>query len=61
MNVLVRRSSLGDVVLLGAVTKALGDVTVVTAPEWAPVASRLIGVTRVVSWPKEADPRSNAR
>lgn len=54
MTVLVRRSSLGDVVLLGAVTKALGDVTVVTAPEWASVAARLVGVRRVVAWPREA-------
>lgn len=54
MTVLVRRSSLGDVVLLGAVTRALGDCTVVTAPEWVPVAERLIGVQRVVAWPKDA-------
>ncbi|MBW1878459.1 MAG: glycosyltransferase family 9 protein [Deltaproteobacteria bacterium] len=60
-TVLLRRSSLGDVVLLGSVTAVLpGPVTVVTAPEWVDVASRLRGVHRVVSWPKEAEPRDVA-
>jgi len=57
-TVLLRRSSLGDVVLLGAVTAAVpGPVTVVTAPEWVGVARRLHGVHRVVSWPGDAEPR----
>lgn len=56
MTVLWRRSALGDVVLLGAVTAALADpVVIVTAPEWVPVATRLINVARVVPWPKDAD------
>jgi heptosyltransferase-2 len=57
-TVLLRRSSLGDVVLLGAVTAVLpGPVTVVTAPAWTEVAARLRGVHGVVSWPKDAEPR----
>jgi ADP-heptose:LPS heptosyltransferase len=51
-TVLLRRSSLGDVVLLGAVTGALGDdVTVVTDARFVDVACRLNGVTKVVPWP----------
>ncbi len=53
--VLWRRSALGDVVLVGAVTKALGDCVVVTAPAWVPVVERMVGVRRVVAWPKDAD------
>jgi len=45
---LVRRRALGDVVLLGAVTAALGGVTVVTEPRYVPIASRLRGVVRAV-------------
>ena len=45
---LVRRRALGDVVLLGAVTAALGGVTIVTEPRYLPIASRLRGVVRVV-------------
>jgi ADP-heptose:LPS heptosyltransferase len=49
--VLLRRSALGDVVLLGAVTSRVArPVTVVTDPRWAPVAARLSGVDRVVPW-----------
>lgn len=60
-TVLLRRSSLGDVVLLGAVTSRVqGPVTVVTAPEWAPVAARLRGVDRVVSWPRRVPARDVA-
>jgi ADP-heptose:LPS heptosyltransferase len=52
-TVLYRRSALGDVVLLGAVTSRVPKpVTVVTSPQWAPVAARLRGVDRVVPWPK---------
>ena len=53
-TVLLRRSALGDVVLLGGVTGAIeGPVTVVTATAWVPVAERLVGVDRVVPWPKD--------
>jgi hypothetical protein len=45
---LVRRRALGDVVLLGAVTAALGGVTVVTDPRYVPLAARLRGVVRAV-------------
>lgn len=46
-TILVRFGQLGDVVLLGAVTKALGDAVIVTDPRWFPVARRLIGVRDV--------------
>ena len=53
-TVLLRRSSLGDVLLLGAVTGQVAPpVTVVTAPEWAELASLLPGVSQVVPWPRE--------
>ncbi len=48
-TVLVRFGALGDVVLLGAVTRALpGPVTVVTQPRYAEVARRLRGVDQVL-------------
>ncbi len=51
-TVLLRRSSLGDVVLLGSVTAAIdGHVTVVTAPLLMTVAERLKGVDAVAPWP----------
>ncbi len=59
--VLLRRTSLGDVVLLGAVTAGLTGVTVVTAPAYAGLAARFVGVDRVVSWPDGADPVALAR
>lgn len=46
-RILYRRGQLGDVVLLGSVTKALGAVEVATDPRWHPVVERLEGVTRV--------------
>lgn len=50
-TVLLRRSSLGDVVLLGAVSAtAPGPVVVVTAPQYASIARRLQGVQEVVAW-----------
>lgn len=50
-TLLLRRSSLGDVVLLGAVTAALpGEVVVSTEQRWMGVARRLRGVDRVISW-----------
>jgi len=45
----VRFSSLGDIVLTGAVTGALAPVTYVTLSRFETVASRLPGVERVVS------------
>lgn len=54
-TVLVRRSSLGDVVLLGAITAAVpGPTTVVTHPRWVEVAERLRGVHAVVPWGDES-------
>jgi hypothetical protein len=55
-TVLFRRSSLGDVVLLGAVTASLpGEVVVVTDARWRGVVERLGGVDQVISWPEEGD------
>jgi ADP-heptose:LPS heptosyltransferase len=48
-TLVVRFSSLGDVVLCGAVTGALAPVVFVTSRAWAPVAARLPGVERVVA------------
>ena len=45
--VVIRTSSLGDVVLAGAVTAALPGVVFRTQAAWAPVAERLSGVARV--------------
>ena len=50
MVTLLRRSALGDVVLLGAVTAALGDARVVTSPRYVPLVRRLIGVREAVAW-----------
>jgi ADP-heptose:LPS heptosyltransferase len=47
--VVVRFSSLGDVVLCGAVTSALHDVTFVTLPRYREVAERLRGVGDVLT------------
>lgn len=44
----MRPGRLGDIVLLGAVTKALGDCVVATEPRYAPVAASLSGVSRVI-------------
>jgi heptosyltransferase-2 len=51
---LLRRQALGDVVLLGAVTGSLADVTVVTHARWVEVASRLKGVAHAEPWPDTA-------
>ncbi len=48
-TLVVRFSSLGDVVLCGAVTGALAPVVFVTQRTWAPVAERLPGVDAVVA------------
>lgn len=51
-TVLFRRSALGDVVMLGAVTGQLErPVTVVTDPRWRQVAAALPGVDAVIDWP----------
>ena len=54
-TLVARLSSLGDVVLAGSVTAALGDVVFLTKPRWAPVARRLRGVREVVG-PGDAIP-----
>ncbi len=49
---ILRKSSLGDVVLVGSITDALpGAVTVVTHPRYAEVAAKMRGVDRVLPWP----------
>ena len=58
-TVLLRRSSLGDVILLGSVTAAIeGHVTVVTSPAWIQVAERLRGVDSVRPWPERPKGRT---
>jgi ADP-heptose:LPS heptosyltransferase len=60
-TVLVRRSSLGDVVLLGAVTSRVpAPVTVVTDTPWVHVAAALRGVDRVIEWPRGVSSRDLA-
>ncbi|MBN2801220.1 MAG: glycosyltransferase family 9 protein [Deltaproteobacteria bacterium] len=49
-EVLLRRSALGDVVLLGAVVGALDRPAVVTHPAWVPLVRRMTGVGEVVPW-----------
>lgn len=48
--VLLRRSALGDVVLVGAVAKALGEVGFVTDARYVPLVERMIGVVRAMAW-----------
>ncbi len=50
MTVVVRFSSLGDVVLAAGVTAAIGDVAFVTPSIYAPLVERFAGVERVVAW-----------
>jgi ADP-heptose:LPS heptosyltransferase len=57
LTAVVRFSSLGDVVLAGAVTGALGRVVFVTLPRYRDVAARLPGVERVVAWGQDPLPR----
>lgn len=49
-TLVIRLSSLGDVVLAGAVTGGLAPVHFLTRARYAPVAARLPGVERVLSW-----------
>lgn len=54
----MRWSSLGDVVLAGAVTGGLGEVCFWTKPAWADLAARLPGVERVLRWGVDPAPRT---
>lgn len=54
--VVLRRSSLGDVVLAGGITGALGPVIFHTREAWAEVAARLPGVVEVRPWSLAAVP-----
>jgi len=55
-TVLVRRSSLGDVVLLGAVTATVPrPVTVVTDARYVDLARRLRGVDRALPWERRGE------
>lgn len=54
MTVLLRRSSLGDVVLVGAVAGALPGCTVVTDARYRGLVARMRGVGAVVDWPADA-------
>ncbi len=56
-DVILRRSSLGDVVLLGSATAALPEpAIVVTDRRWLSLVARFRGVREVVPWPeREAD------
>jgi len=50
-SVILRRTSLGDVVLLGAVTSVVPrPVVVVTHPRFVGLATKLRGVDRVIPW-----------
>lgn len=61
MTTLVMRwSSLGDVVLAGAVTGGLGEVWFWTKPAWAELAARLPGVERVIRWGVDPPPKGVA-
>lgn len=51
-------SSLGDVVLAGAVTGALAPVSFLTKPAWTGVAARLDGVTRVLAHGRDPIPKT---
>lgn len=52
---LVRFSSLGDVVLAGAIAKALGHVTFLTQPRYAGLVERFEGVERVLTDTAQVD------
>ena len=55
-TLVIRCSSLGDVVLAGAVTGALAPVLFLTKAAWAPVAARLPGVEQVLVLGRDAVP-----
>lgn len=48
-TLVIRYSSMGDVVLAGAVTQALAPVTFLTHPAWVELAAALPGVERVLA------------
>lgn len=56
-TLVIRFSSLGDVVLAGAVTGALAPVSLLTRRAWAEVAALLPGVSRVLVWEDRPDLR----
>jgi heptosyltransferase-2 len=60
-TVVIRFSSLGDIVLTGAVTEALAPVTYVTHPRYHELAQQLPGVQHVVRHGLDPLPRSAAR
>lgn len=60
-TVVVRFSSLGDIVLTGAVTGALAPVTYVTLPRYRELAEVLPGVDRVIGYREDPLPRSASR
>ncbi len=59
-TLVLRWSSLGDVVLAGAVTAGLGEVWFWTKPAWAELAERLPGVQRVLRYGQDPPPRGVA-
>ncbi len=52
-TLVIRFSSLGDIVLSGAVTAALGEVEYLTLSRYAELAAALPGVSRVWTWEGE--------
>ena len=55
-TLVVRLSSLGDIVLAGSVTGALGDVTFVTHPRYRSLAALLPGVTEAIGFGEDPLP-----
>ena len=60
-TLVVRFSSLGDVILAGAVTGALAPVTFLTHPRYREIAAALPGVVQVLGYGADPLPRSAAR
>lgn len=52
-TLIIRFSSLGDIVLSGAVTAALGEVEYLTLERYAELAAALPGVTKVWTWERD--------
>ncbi len=52
-TLVIRFSSLGDIVLSGAVTAALGEVEYLTLARYAELAAALPGVTKVWTWEQD--------
>ena len=48
-TIVIRLSSLGDVVLAGSITEKLAPVTFITKKQYHPIAKQLAGVTTVLS------------